>query len=1032
MLVALLALVSVPGLVAQTTATGAVAGRVTFAVNGEYLDRARVTLENAALETFTDSLGNFAFSAVPAGQYRLRVFYTGLTAETATVTVIGGQSVQRDFVLTERNDQTGSAADPVKLGQFVVASSREMSGAAIAINEQRFASDMRKVIAADEFGTTADGSVGELLKSVPGVQIAWVGGEAMNVQLSGVPADYTPVTVNGFDQASAQANTARNMQMTNVATNNLSRIEVRFSPTPDSPGMALAGTINMVTRSAFDRAKPVFNASAYWLMRDDAREFHPTPGPGSAKSHKVHPGFEFSYVKPVNERFGFTLSGGASTQYQPSSFVQTTWRGAAAATAGNLPVTTPDQPYLSDYLVRDFPRQTRRKSAGATVDYKLGAHDRVSFSVQTTAFNGDYSSRDLTYSVNRVLAGSFGSNFTRGFAGAGSLTMANADRDQDSANLSFNVVYRHAGPIWKAEAGVGDSRAKSVLSNFSRGYFGGVNAQRSGVTVAFEDIGYLRPGRIVVTDGVTGANVDPHALANYALVSGSGNSRFGAGYDDITHDMKRSAYANVSRDFLWRVPVTLKTGLDLRQGSRDRIGGTTSYAFVGVDGRASTSPTGTSDDGATVALDELFSQRPGVEGFPATQRVSNSKLWDLFQSKPASFTANDNAAYRSSVGLSKYAEEITSAAFLRGDIALLDRRLKLVGGVRAEQTNIFADGPLEDLTRNHQRDASGRVVLGPNGRPLPIATAALDISKRTYLERGSHTEKEYLRLFPSLNASYNIRENLIARAAYYHSVGRPNYNQYAGGITLPDLESVPSPTNLIVLSNTAIKVWNARTGKVGLEYYFEGVGLISVGAYRRQFENFFGSTTFASTPEFLALYGLASSDYGKFDIRTQYNLPATVHMQGLDLQYRQALTFLPAWARGVEVMASGVTQRITGTESDNFSGMIPRTASAGLSLNRAKFSLRLNWTYQSRRKLAQIVGASVGPGTFTYATPRRILDLTGDYRLTKQLSLFGNIRNATDEPEDFERWGPETPALSKFRQSDRYGALWIFGVRGVF
>lgn len=123
-LVALLALVSAPGLVAQTTATGAVAGRVTFAVNGEYLDRARVTLENAALETFTDSLGNFAFSAVPAGQYRLRVFYTGLTAETATVTVIGGQSVQRDFVLTERNDQTGSAADPVKLGQFVVASSR--------------------------------------------------------------------------------------------------------------------------------------------------------------------------------------------------------------------------------------------------------------------------------------------------------------------------------------------------------------------------------------------------------------------------------------------------------------------------------------------------------------------------------------------------------------------------------------------------------------------------------------------------------------------------------------------------------------------------------------------------------------------------------------------------------------------------------------------------------------------------------------------------------------------------------------------
>ena len=73
----------------------------------------------------------------------------------------------------------------VQLDRFVVATTREMDGAAIAINDQRFAPDMRKVLAADEFGTTADGSVGELLKSVPGVQIAWVGGEAMNVQLAG-------------------------------------------------------------------------------------------------------------------------------------------------------------------------------------------------------------------------------------------------------------------------------------------------------------------------------------------------------------------------------------------------------------------------------------------------------------------------------------------------------------------------------------------------------------------------------------------------------------------------------------------------------------------------------------------------------------------------------------------------------------------------------------------------------------------------------------------------------------------------------
>ena len=256
--------------------------------------------------------------------------------------------------------------------------------------------------------------------------------------------------------------------------------------------------------------------------------------------------------------------------------------------------------------------------------------------------------------------------------------------------------------------------------------------------------------------------------------------------------------------------------------------------------------------------------------------------------------------------------------------------------------------------------------------------------------------------------------------------------EYAGGITLPDLDAAPSPSNRIVVSNTAIKVWSARTGKVALEHYFEGVGLVSVGAFRRQFENFFGSTVFPATPEFLAVHGITAAEYGRFDVATQYNVPGAVHIQGLDFQYRQALTFLPAWARGVQVIASGATQRISGAEADNFSGLIPRTASVGLVLTRPRFNLRANWTMQSERKLAQINGLSVGPGTFTYATPRRLLDVNAEFNVTRRVSVFGNIRNLTDEPEDFERRGPQTPDRARFRQSDRYGALWIFGLRGTF
>ena len=173
-------------------------------------------------------------------------------------------------------------------------------------------------------------------------------------------------------------------------------------------------------------------------------------------------------------------------------------------------------------------------------------------------------------------------------------------------------------------------------------------------------------------------------------------------------------------------------------------------------------------------------------------------------------------------------------AYLRGDLSFFNRRLKFVGGLRGEQTNVKAEGPLTDTTRNYQRDASGRVILA-NGNPVLIVPTsdALGVSRRTFLDRGQKTNKEYLRLFPSLNASYTVRDNLVARGAYYQSIGRPDFNQYGGSVTLPNTENPPGPNNQISINNAGIKAWSARTTKLALEYYFEPVGLVSVSAFQR-------------------------------------------------------------------------------------------------------------------------------------------------------------------------------------------------------
>ena len=898
--------------------TGMIEGRVFDAGRGEYLENARLTIAGTNLEAFTDAAGHYRFTQVPGTVANLTVSFTGLTPQAETVTVSPGQAVRRDITLR--------ADSPlVKMSEFVVSTSREMNSAAIAINEQRFSPSIKNVIPADEFGPTMTGNVGDVLRFVPGLSMLYSGGEAVLASINGVPSNNVPVTVAGFDVAAASEGTDRSLTMASLSTNSVARIEVLYSPTPESPGKALAGSINMLPRSAFERSKAVFQASAFVLARQgEPFSFGRIPLLGGT-TRPVHPGFNFSYVAPVNERFGYTVSGAHTTQYVPTDFVSTVWRGVSSVTDGNaFPDTTPDRPYLSAFTYRNYEKEVTRSSTGASVDYKLTPRDRISLSFQYIYYDTHYGQRAMTFNVGRVLPGNFSPTATQGATGVGTLSHQNDwFRKVNPSNMT-TLIYRHDGPEWKAEAGGAYGYSSSRITDVLEGFFSGAGATRSGVTVAFDGVGYLRPDVITIRDGATGSSLDPFLLRNYVLTTVTTRTP-----PKLQFNTQRSAYANIRRDLQTRIPVSLKAGVDIRHNMIDTNDGTTAYTFVGRDGVTSTNPTEAgSDDTAGIVVDEgAFHRLPGL-GFPRIEFVDNSKLWRLYQSNPSYFTVNEAGGYTNRTNNSKHAEELISSAFIRGDVQLMENRLKIVGGLRAEQTNVNAEGPLTDNTRNYQRNAAGAVIRGSNGQPLLITTDPLARARLTLIERGLHAKKEFLRYFPSINASYNVSENLIARAAYFYSVGRPNFNQYAGGLTLPDLEAPPNPTsNRIVVNNAGIKAWTAETAKVMLEYYFPKVGMVSVGAFRRDFENFFGSIVMKPTPEFLTIYGLDPNTYGDYDVATQHNIQGKVAMEGVDVNYRQELTFLPDFARGIQVFANAAALRATGdvTAAANFSGFIRRT-----------------------------------------------------------------------------------------------------------
>ena len=185
------------------------------------------------------------------------------------------------------------------------------------------------VVAADEFGTVVDGTPGEVLKFLPGITMDYSAGEARTISMNGVPAANVPITVGGFDLASAASGgTSRVTNLDQFSVNSIARIEKNDSPTPESTGSALAGSVNMVPRSAFERSKPSYNASGFMMMKDGDRHFNRTAGPLIKPMRKVTEGFNFSAVVPVNKRFGFTLSGNVIPhQYSYEDVAISTWRG---------------------------------------------------------------------------------------------------------------------------------------------------------------------------------------------------------------------------------------------------------------------------------------------------------------------------------------------------------------------------------------------------------------------------------------------------------------------------------------------------------------------------------------------------------------------------------------------------------------------------------------------------------------------------------------------------------------------------------
>jgi iron complex outermembrane recepter protein len=147
----------------------------------------------------------------------------------------------------------------MQLEEIVVTGSRAANRAAIAVKNDY--QQIMDALSADDVGALPDVNIAEAFRRMPGVYTQFSEDEGRFVVVRGLSPELNLVTIDGMAIGSSDENSSQvNMEAIPAAA--VKTLEVFKTLTPDLDGNAIGGTLNMVTRSAYDSADMNLSVSA--------------------------------------------------------------------------------------------------------------------------------------------------------------------------------------------------------------------------------------------------------------------------------------------------------------------------------------------------------------------------------------------------------------------------------------------------------------------------------------------------------------------------------------------------------------------------------------------------------------------------------------------------------------------------------------------------------------------------------------------------------------------------------------------------
>ena len=1008
--------------------SGAIAGRVRNAVTGAYLGNARVTVPGTMLLAFTDESGTYRLTGLAVGNVTIEVFYTGLDVQTATVTVVPNQTVERNLELSSVA-RYGGDAKVVSLDPYKVAATRETDIEAIAINEQRFAPNIKNVVSTATLGDPLGGSLGDFLRYLPGVSASYGALETEGVLIRGFPSNMSVVSMDGVQLAGASAGGGRGFAPARLGANSVSRVEVTKVPLPSTPADTMSGSINLVSKSAFERSRAEFKYRIGVTSDDQRFAVGKTPDPSGQSSSKLYPDFDFDYTLPLGKNLGLVVTGMTSK----ISHETDTWY-TDYLTSGTGTNATPANPYLWQNRNQEVSRNYERDSVSGKVDWRVTPHSILSLGAMVSYYyavnwNSNFNLAAGNVGTPTVAGGtalSFTPEQTIGATGRGSVPMAYSFSESGGLNQSANIRYRLDDGIWKIQSSVSRSNSKSWRRDTDRGFFNSLTVGlRMPVRVSFLNVSRGRVGDFQVLDNNSQA-VDVFDINSYTLTAASNTPN-----TDV-----RATIANEDLDVRRQIngfsfPAAIQIGGMRRSQTNDdkRMNGR-AWNYNGINGSLSAAP---------YLSDVYYGERNlgSYKSKPFVPWVSPYKVWSALKANPSLFSqtlAQQRTTLVNNITTSKYIREDVAALYAQAEIRLFRNRLSVVTGVRREATTDEGVGPLQDPNAVFVRNANGTFAHTAAGakirKPEAGAAGSLDEVDLIYRERAARAERSYHGFYPSFHLTFNATDKLQLRAAYAKTYGRPDFANIIPNTTVnqDDNNNPDITTGRISFSNAGLKPWTADNYDLSLEYYTQTGGVVSGGVFLKDITNFFGNYVKIATAQDLADLGL-DPQYVGWQVTTQLNA-GSARVKGAEVNLRHSLVPFGAWGRHVIIFANATKLRLEGSGYADFTGFLPEAVNWGFTVNKSRATFIAKWSYRGEQKA--VAYPTIGPDGFRYPQPRTQLDLSLDYQVSRRVLLYLNVRNATNVVQLENARGSQTPRFAQEFYHGVFNRIITVGVKGSF